>query len=229
MISARLLLAPLLVLTVITAACGGDAAGPERPDVTSPQYRAFRAQPTACGAEPPPAATEMSFTAPDDLGLTGTLEAVLVTSCGEIRVELDADLAPATVNSFVFLADEGYFDGTAIHRVAPGAYVQGGDPTASGRGGPGYTVPDEFPPAGFPYVAGALAMANAGPGTTGSQFFIVIRDAALPPNYSVFGRVTAGFDVIDAMEAVPKGEGSIPGEQSRPLETIYLERVEVAR
>jgi cyclophilin family peptidyl-prolyl cis-trans isomerase len=228
MTRSRVLLSTLTVLAVVAAACGDDAAT-GGPPVTAPQYEAFRAQPTACGAEAPPPATEMAFTAPTELSIEGTLEAVLHTSCGDIVVELYADLAPATVNSFVFLAEQGYFDGTAIHRVAPGAYVQGGDPTGSGRGGPGYTIPDEPPPQGFAYVAGTLAMANAGPGTTGSQFFIVIRDAPLPPDYSVFGRVVSGADAIAAMEAVPKGEGSIFGEQSRPLETIYLERVEITR
>jgi peptidyl-prolyl cis-trans isomerase B (cyclophilin B) len=224
----RIRVAALSAIAVLVSACGDDGAGATTP-ITSPQYDAFRAQPTACGAEAPPPASEMVFTAPDDLNLDGTIDAVLHTSCGQIRVQLDAGLAPATVNSFVFLAEQGYFDGTAIHRVANGAYVQGGDPTATGRGGPGYTLPDEPPPEGFSYIAGTLAMANAGPGTTGSQFFIVIRDAPLPPDYSVFGRVTAGTEVIAAMEAVPKGEGSILGEQSRPLETIYVERIEILR
>ncbi len=229
MTRARSLTSAAVALAVLVAACGGGESQSEAPPITSPQYEAFRAQPTACGAEAPPPAFEMQFAAPDDLGLEGTLEAVLHTSCGDIRVELDADAAPETVNSFVFLAERGYFDGTAVHRVAPGAYVQAGDPTASGRGGPGYVIPDEFPPAGFLYESGTLAMANAGPGTTGSQFFIVIRDAPLPPAYSVFGTVLAGNDVIAAMEAVPKGEGAILGEQSRPLETVYLERVEILR
>jgi peptidyl-prolyl cis-trans isomerase B (cyclophilin B) len=229
MTRARSLLTALAVLAVVTTSCGDGDTTSDGVPVASPQYQAFRAQPTACGAETPPPAVEMSFEAPEDLGLAGTPEAVLHTSCGEIRLELDTSLAPQTVNSFVYLAEQGYFDGTVIHRVASGAYIQAGDPTASGRGGPGYTIPDELPPAGFTYVAGTLAMANAGPGTAGSQFFIVIRDAPLPPDYSVFGRVTAGDDVIAEMEAVPKGEGSILGEQSRPLETIYLERVEILR
>jgi len=189
----------------------------------------FRTQPTACGASAPPAPSSLSFDAPGDMGLDPAIPvtATVTTSCGDVVLELDPALAPATVNSFVFLAEQGYFDGTVAHRVAPGFVVQAGDPTATGMGGPGYVVPDELPPAGTLYEQGTIAMANAGPGTTGSQFFIMLSDAALPTNYSVFGKVVAGTDTLARIAAVPLGSNP-RGEVSVPLETVYLERVTVA-
>jgi cyclophilin family peptidyl-prolyl cis-trans isomerase len=170
----------------------------------------------------------MVFSAPEDQGLedTATIEAVISTSCGDISLELDPAVAPETVNSFVFLARAGYFDGTVSHRILPGFVLQAGDPTATGRGGPGYTIPDELPAAGFLYEKGILAMANSGPNTTGSQFFVMLDDAPLPPNYSVFGRVTDGFDALDRIAEISLGPNA-RGEVSVPLETLYLEGVTI--
>ena len=159
---------------------------------------------------------------------TSTPVATIATSCGEIMIELDPAAAPATVNSFVFLAESGYFDGTAIHRVVPDFVVQAGDPTGTGSGSPGYVVPDELPSPGTLYVTGTVAMANAGPGTTGSQFFITLSDVGLPADYSIFGMVTEGTDTLDAIAAVPVGPGP-SGETSVPLETVYIEAVTVER
>jgi peptidylprolyl isomerase len=155
------------------------------------------------------------------------VQVVVHTSCGDITLELDPALAPETVNSFVFLARQGYFDGTVSHRVVPGFVFQAGDPTATGAGKPGYSLPDEFPAAGFTYVRGTLAMAKSTlPNSAGSQFFIALEDIGLPPQYTVFGRVIDGFDALAAMAQVPLEMGG-DGNLSRPLETIYLERVEV--
>ncbi len=189
----------------------------------------FRAQLTACGASAPPPPADLAFASPDDLGLDPSIPVTvtITTSCGDVVLELDPSLAPATVNSFVFLAEQGYFDGTVAHRIAPGFVVQAGDPTATGTGGPGYVVPDELPSAGYVYQQGVVAMANAGPGTTGSQFFIMLGDAALPPNYSVFGKVADGMDTLQRIAEVPLGPNG-RGEVSVPLETVYLERVTVA-
>jgi len=213
-----------LLLALVAVACGDD----DTSAVTSPEYQAFREQPTACGAERPDAAAEFQFSAPDDLGLSGTVTAVLQTSCGDITLELDATAAPATVNSFVFLAESGYFDGTVSHRVLSGFVIQAGDPTASGFGGPGYTLPDELPADGFLYAAGTVAMANSGPNSGGSQFFLVLADAPLNPGFSVFGRVVAGMDVMDRIASIPMGQ-SAGLEPSRPLETLYLETVSIER
>ncbi len=194
-------------------------------------YEGFRAQITACAAEAPPPAEAQTFAAPDDLGLEPNtpIRVRIETSCGDIVVELDPSIAPETVNSFVFLAREGYFDGTASHRILPGFVLQAGDPTATGRGGPGYIVPDELPEPGVVYERGILAMANRGPGTTGSQFFVMLGDAPLPPAYSVFGRVIEGEDVLDLIAAIPLGDRptGFSVETSVPLETLYLERVVV--
>uniref|UniRef100_UPI0005BADD8F peptidylprolyl isomerase n=1 Tax=Nocardia thailandica TaxID=257275 RepID=UPI0005BADD8F len=148
------------------------------------------------------------------------------TTCGTIDLALDAAAAPRTVNSFAFLAGEGYFDHTRCHRLTTeGIYVlQCGDPTASGRGGPGYRFPDENL-AGATYPAGTVAMANAGPGTNGSQFFLVYRDSRLPPNYTPFGRVTAGLDVLTGVAAAGVAGG---GGDGTPAADVVLNRVTAA-
>jgi cyclophilin family peptidyl-prolyl cis-trans isomerase len=188
-------------------------------------YAGFRAQDTACGGTQPDELTEMTFDAPEDQDLSGTVVAVLSTSCGDLTVELDADSYPETVNSFVFLAREGYFDGGACHRLVDGFVLQCGDPTATGTGDAGYSIPDEFPDEDFAYTQGVVAMANAGAGTTGSQFFIVTGDASqLGPQFSVLGTVIEFGDILDALAEVPLGLQP-NGEPSSPLETIYIESV----
>lgn len=234
----------ILALSLIVAACGDDdtaatslttsaeVAGSitAQPNVIStPEYMAFRAQPVACGAEAPPPAIEMAFAEPNDLGLSGIVTAIVATSCGAITIELDADAAPATVNSFVFLAEQGYFDGSVSHRVVPGFVIQMGDPTATGRGGPGYLIPDELPEEGFVYTRGTVAMANAGTNTGGSQFFLVLGDAPLQPAFSVFGTVTSGLDVMDEIASIPTIARAAGLEPSSPLETVYIESVEIER
>lgn len=206
----------------------------EVPEITLPprppsDYAGFAAQTTACGADAPEPLTAMTFVAPEDQGLdpAALIEATISTSCGDIVIALDPGIAPETVNSFVFLARSGYFDGGVSHRVVPGFVIQAGDPTATGREGPGYTIVDELPDVGFVYERGTLAMANAGPNTTGSQFFIVLADAPLNPDFSVFGQVTDGFEVLDLISSLPLGPNAF-GEMSVPLETLYLESVAIS-
>ncbi|WP_236567028.1 peptidylprolyl isomerase [Nocardia sp. CY41] len=153
--------------------------------------------------------------------------ATLATNCGAVTIALDAARAPRTVNSFVFLAGEQYFDHTKCHRITTeGIYVlQCGDPTATGMGGPGYQFPDENL-TGATYPAGTIAMANAGPGTNGSQFFVVYRDAPLPPSYTPFGRVTAGMDVLTSIAAAGVKDGSSDGE---PAAGVVLDSVSARR
>ncbi len=200
-------------------------------EIVPSNYDQFRVQPTACGAVAPEPLTPMEFDAPTDMGLdpSTAIRATLSTSCGDLEVELNPGIAPETVNSFVFLSTEGYFDGTVFHRVIPGFVAQGGDQTATGTGGPGYSIPDEFPPAGVDYERGTIAMANAGPGTTGSQFFIVVEDTELPPQFTIFGRMVDGFDILDLLQEVPLGKapGSPDPVASTPLETIYLNSVTI--
>lgn len=203
------------------------------PPVVPQAYEESREQPTACGADAPEPVTEMQFDAPADLGLDPSLPiaASIVTSCGTIDVELDPSIAPETVNSFAFLAEEGYFDGSASHRILPGFVLQAGDQTATGLGGPGYVIADEFPTPDFTYTRGTLAMANAGPGTTGSQFFIMFDDNPLPPQFNVFGQVVGGFDVLDRIEEIELGQapGAADPTPSTPLETLYLDSVAIER
>ena len=126
--------------------------------------------------------------------------ATIATSRGDIVIDLDAQAAPRTVNNFVALARDGYYDGVSFHRVIPGFMIQGGDPTGTGRGGPGYTFADEFDGNPLRHERGVLSMANAGPGTNGSQFFITHGPQPhLDGRHTVFGRVASGMDVVDAV------------------------------
>jgi peptidyl-prolyl cis-trans isomerase B (cyclophilin B) len=143
------------------------------------------------------------------------------TSLGTIGIELFDDDAPKTVENFRKLAADGFYDGVIFHRVIPDFMIQGGDPQGTGRGGPGYTFEDEFNQ--HKVVRGALAMANAGPNTNGSQFFIVTADSApwLDGKHTVFGQVTAGTDAVDAIEAAPTGRGD------RPVDPPAIESIEL--
>ena len=140
--------------------------------------------------------------------------AEMVTSKGAMTIALDPAGAPATVNNFVVLARYHYFDGIHFHRIIPGFMLQGGDPDGSGRGGPGYKIADELPKPGR-YEVGSLAMANAGPNTNGSQFFIVSGPdgVRLPPQYSLFGKVVKGLDVVSAIDAVGSPGAGTPREK----------------
>jgi len=149
--------------------------------------------------------------------------ATMETSLGTLVIALDPVAAPKAVNNFVFLAREGYYDGVIFHRIIKGFVCQGGDPTGTGRGGPGYKFEDELPAAGR-YEVGSLAMANAGPNTNGSQFFVIsgADGARLPPQYSLFGKVVKGLDVVEAMQSVPTGSGD------KPKEDVVIKSVTIA-
>ncbi|CAN5542458.1 peptidylprolyl isomerase [soil metagenome] len=154
----------------------------------------------------------MQFQQPEQvLDDANTHDATLETSQGTIKLRLFSNEAPQAANSFAFLAGKEFFDQTVIHRVVPGFVVQMGDPTGTGTGGPGYRFDDELASArNRGYSRGILAMANAGPGTNGSQFFICLDNVGLPPSYTVFGEVTDGMDVVDQIAAVPlRGEKPI--------------------
>jgi peptidyl-prolyl cis-trans isomerase B (cyclophilin B) len=148
--------------------------------------------------------------------------ATLHTNHGPIAIELFDDDAPKTVENFTKLARDGFYDGIIFHRVIPDFMIQGGDPTGTGSGGPGYTFADEFND--NKVVRGALAMANAGPNTNGSQFFIVTTEAAswLDGKHTVFGRVTDGMDVVDTISALETDA------RDRPTTDVVIERVDLA-
>lgn len=141
-------------------------------------------------------------------------DVVIDTDKGQITLELDAKLAPKTVNNFVSLAQDGYYDGLTFHRVVPEFVIQGGDPTGNGTGGPGYKFEDE--PVKAEYLDGAVAMANAGPNTNGSQFFICIDDCRqkLTPNYNLFGYVKDGLDVAKSIAVGDKMQKVVASERS---------------
>jgi cyclophilin family peptidyl-prolyl cis-trans isomerase len=155
------------------------------------------------------------YSAPPELtiDLDARYTATLHTNHGDVTVELLAAEAPLTVNNFLFLAREGFFDGVIFHRVIPGFMIQGGDPTGTGRGGPGYRFRDELEGEGT-YARGTMAMANAGPNTNGSQFFIMHKDYGLPHNYTIFGRVVSGMDAVDAIAALPTDRNDRPESEA---------------
>ena len=158
---------------------------------------------------------------------TKTYTAVVKTNMGTYSAVLDAAKAPGTVNNFVSLARNKYFDGTTCHRAIPGFMIQCGDPTATGSGGPGYKFADELPASGE-YKIGSLAMANSGPNTNGSQFFVISGDqgVSLPPSYTLFGQVTEGLDTtVDALDAAGNDDPSSNGVP--PLKEIKIESITI--
>jgi cyclophilin family peptidyl-prolyl cis-trans isomerase len=169
-------------------------------------------------------AAAKSWSAPPaiDIDEKATYSAVLRTSEGDISIALDPKQAPKTVNNFVFLAKEGFYDGLTFHRVIPDFVIQGGDPEGTGSGGPGYQFEDELPKAGA-YQLGSVAMANAGPNTNGSQFFIIVgqQGVQLPPNYSLFGKVTKGLDVAEKISTM-----AAPGTET-PDPPVTIEKVTI--
>ena len=159
--------------------------------------------------------------APDmTIDLSKTYKATLHTSAGDIEMNLYAADAPQTVNSFVFLAGEGFYDGVIFHRVIPGFMIQGGDPTGTGTGGPGYKFRDETH-SKTSYKRGTVAMANSGPDTNGSQFFIMHADYGLPNAYTIFGEVTSGLEAVDAIADAPKGA------QDRPNNPVTINSIDI--
>jgi cyclophilin family peptidyl-prolyl cis-trans isomerase len=155
-----------------------------------------------------------------------TYTANVETNKGDFTIEFLPAEAPMAVNNFVCLARAGFYDNTPVHRIVAGFVIQGGDPTGTGSGGPGYRFNDE--PVNLNYVKGTVAMANAGKNTNGSQFFVVLDDLTgrLPKNYTLFGKVTEGMDVVDALGKVETKVGR-SGEKSTPVEPVTIEKVTI--
>ncbi|HEX2699263.1 MAG TPA: peptidylprolyl isomerase [Acidimicrobiales bacterium] len=179
--------------------------------------------PTECPAADGSSPKKQKFDGPPPMCIdpARSYTAEMVTTKGTMLIALDAIAAPRTVNNFVVLARYHYYDGIGFHRVIPGFMLQGGDPEGSGRGGPGYRFADELPKPGR-YEIGSIAMANAGPDTNGSQFFIVSGQSGvgLPPQYSLFGKVVKGLDVVSAIEAAGSPSGA-------PKEKVVIESVTI--
>lgn len=167
----------------------------------------------------------MDLAKPDlTIDSTKKYTAMLETTEGTIKIQLHADKTPITSNNFVYLARNKFYDGTIFHRVIDGFMIQGGDPTGTGSGGPGYKFDDE--PFDGEYTRGTVAMANAGPDTNGSQFFIMHADNPLPKNYVIFGEVIEGMEVVDKI-ATAETTISLGGEASKPVNPVKINTVEI--
>lgn len=187
---------------------------------------ATAASSASCRQVEAPKPKNVSYGAPKQTVKKGeTLTATVETSCGSFEIVLDTQRAPKTVNSFVFLSEEGFYDGLTFHRVAPGFVIQGGDPLGSGTGGPGYSV-DEKPPSNLAYTKGVVAMAKSSaepPGRSGSQFFVVLSaDAGLQPEYALVGKVDEGLDVVEQI-------GKLGTSAEKPKQTILIEEISIGK
>jgi peptidyl-prolyl cis-trans isomerase B (cyclophilin B) len=208
------------MLGVVTG-CGGD--GDETGATVTDSQTEASGGPGCEPAQAPPAREDGGATQPTErLDPEKTWTLTFDTNCGTFVVTLDPESAPATTASLVALAEDGFYDDTIIHRIVPGFVIQGGDPTQSGSGGPGYSTRD-VPPVGATYTKGVMAMAKTAadpPGTSGSQFFVVTgQDVGLPPEYAIVGRVTDGQEVVDLIDTL----GDPATEQ--PLATIVVRSV----
>jgi cyclophilin family peptidyl-prolyl cis-trans isomerase len=176
---------------------------------------------TSCGGN-----VKKSYSAPPPMTIdpNKTYTATMKTNYGDIVIQLLPKNAPLTVNNFVFLARQGFYDGVKFHRVIKGFMIQSGDPTGTGMGGPGYKFADELPTT-LNYTKGTLAMANAGPNTNGSQFFICLANVSLPKSYSIFGQVTSGQDVVDKIGNVPVKAAN--GETSSPTVDVHINTITI--
>jgi peptidyl-prolyl cis-trans isomerase B (cyclophilin B) len=214
----------VLSLALLLAACGGNGGGDDG-DATGTTTTTTS---TASGCESvdaPAPRDAPSLTAPKgtlDPGKTWSL--TFETSCGDFTVELDPSLAPEATNSLVFLAREGYFDDTVFHRIVPGFVIQGGDPTQTGAGGPGYATLD-VPPGAARYTKGTVAMAKSGlepAGTAGSQFFVVTAEGVnLPAEYAIVGKVSRGMDVVERI-------GELGDAEEKPTQPVVVRTVTVS-
>jgi len=212
----------LVALVLALAACGG---GDDEPEATTEAGATTSAPAGPCETvDAPQPKADGGETAPTlPLDTSKTWDLVVETSCGSFTIRLDLQRAPKTAASLVSLAQNGFFDGTTFHRVVPGFVIQGGDPTGTGTGGPGYQTVD-VPPPGSAYTEGVVAMAKAGfeaPGTSGSQFFVVTgADIGLPAEYAVVGEVTEGLETVKAIDALGVGDGP-------PSQPVVIEQVTV--
>ena len=214
--------AMLLATAMIVAACGGDD-----PEPTPTPLRVETATPTASGGTSPgasPTPGPQSYSSAPDLVIDTSKDyyATFVTERGEFRLRLFDDQVPRTVNNFVFLAREGFYNGVTFHRVIPGFMAQGGDPTGTGGGSPGYRFDDEFHP-DLKHNAGVISMANSGPNTNGSQFFITfVPTPHLDGGHAVFGEVVEGMDVVNSISPRDPATAISAGDV---IYTILIEEV----
>lgn len=211
----------LVTLALILCGCGASTATPAPTPTSVPAPTSAPAASGARGFAHPPAMT---------IDKNATYNAVVATTDGTFTMHLLPKSAPVAVNSFVFLARHHFYNGIVFHRIISGFMVQTGDPTGTGTGGPGYTLPIE--PVHQKYALGTVAMANTGqPHSNGSQFFIVVgpQGESLPPNYTIFGQVTSGMTVVQKIAATPVGPNSSTGEASSPLKTVKMTSIRIVQ
>ena len=221
----------LLVLALLASGCLSQATptAPPTPTAIGTARPIGSPTPVSGGAATPDAGglgsqSAKQYASPPNMNIdpSASYTAVIGTNLGQMTLELFASDAPLTVNNFVFLAREGYYDGIIFHRVIPGFMIQGGDPTGTGASGPGYNFEDEIVPSLVFDSPGILAMANAGPNTNGSQFFITLAPTLyLNGNHTIFGKVIEGQDVADAISNVP----TVPTD--RPQNNVVIEGIEI--
>lgn len=238
----RMIASSLLLTALLGAGCGqepqveglsgktvadqyGYSQGQQPPVVTPPSEPTPEPAPvtTSTPEKPPTASMPEALAFPGVLPESETKVKVrIATTLGDIVVQLDPKAGPNAASNFVYLVKKGFYNGTIFHRVIPGFMVQGGDPNGTGMGGPGYQFAND--PVTGTYTKGTLAMANAGPNTNGSQFFIMVDDVPLPPDYSVFGKVISGQEVADKISMV---ERSQPGRLDRPITEVKMTSVTI--
>jgi peptidyl-prolyl cis-trans isomerase B (cyclophilin B) len=208
---ARTALATCLALLLLAGCSGGGGESSTRAEL-----------PAGCSEVPAPAPKQVHLSRPTST-LHGQATATVETSCGNFTIALDVARAPKTASSFAYLARQGVYDDTPFHRIVPGFVIQGGDPTGTGGGGPGYFV-DEPPPRNLSYTQGIVAMAKSAaepPGRSGSQFFVVtVPDAGLTPDYALVGKVSGGLDVVQRIEQLGTASGS-------PKAPVVIRRVTI--
>jgi cyclophilin family peptidyl-prolyl cis-trans isomerase len=206
----------LIVAAVLLANRGGDEEKVSTTNTTTKAAAGATLPKSDCPPKDGAAERKTTFAKPPAMCIDVKKKYVaeVKTTKGDFTITLDAKAAPLTVNNFVFLARNKFYDGVKFHRIIPNFVVQGGDPQGTGQGGPGYKFADELPKAGE-YRVGSVAMANSGPNTNGSQFFIITggEGVGLPPNYSLFGQVTAGMEAVRALEAVGQPGAGTPIEE----------------
>ncbi len=211
----------LIAIGVVAAILIGRSGGDDSPTA--------EASASGCKQVEAPKPKRVSLKAPKQtVTKGGKLTAVVETSCGTFQIALDSSRAPETVNSFVFLSEEGFYDGLSFHRVVPGFVIQGGDPLGTGTGGPGYSV-DEKPPSNLAYTKGVVAMAKSPaepPGRSSSQFFVVLApDAGLPPEYALVGKVDEGMDVVERIGKL----GTPNSPTGKPKQTVLIEKLSIEK
>jgi peptidyl-prolyl cis-trans isomerase B (cyclophilin B) len=223
----RSLLPMLALCALLVAACGSDGAeeSPPEDDAAAPVQTASTPDSGCKDVDTPKPGKDGGERKPtQNLEPTKTYDVTLETSCGSFTIRLDQKKAPNTAASFASLTRNGFYDGTVFHRIVPGFVIQGGDPTGTGTGGPGYSVVDE-PPGDAAYTRGVVAMAKTGdepPGTAGSQFYVVTgQDAGLPPEYALLGKVVKGMDVTMKIDALGDPQS---GGAGTPLQTVVIEK-----